>query len=205
MSFDLVIATKNKGKLREIQALVEGLGVNVMSLEDFPDAPDVVEDGKTFRENALKKAVAINEYTGKPALADDSGLEVDALGGEPGIFSARYSGEGADDLKNNELLLRKLKGVQDGKRGAQFTCFMALVGAAEFGVPDKVVRGVVRGNITHEMQGPRGFGYDPLFYYTRAKKTFAQMEPEEKNMVSHRARALKAMKNHIELYLKHVG
>jgi len=205
MSFDLVIATKNKGKLREIQALLGDLGVNVLSLEDYPDAPDVVEDGKTFRENALKKALAINEFTGKPSLADDSGLEVDALGGEPGIYSARYSGEDADDLKNNELLLRKMKEIPDDKRGAQFVCFMALVGAEKSGVPNKVVKGLVRGSITHEMQGPRGFGYDPLFYYTRAKCTFAQMEPGEKNKVSHRARALKGIKNHIELYLRHVG
>jgi len=205
MSFDLVIATKNKGKLREIEALLQDLGVNVMSLDDYPDAPDVVEDGKTFRENALKKAVAINEFTGKPSLADDSGLEVDALSGEPGIYSARYSGNGADDLKNNELLLRKMKDVPDSVRGAQFVCFMALVGAEKFGVPDKVVRGIVRGKITRETQGPRGFGYDPLFYYTRARRTFAQMSPDEKNSVSHRARALKGIKNHIELYLKHVG
>jgi XTP/dITP diphosphohydrolase len=204
MSFDLVIATKNRGKLREIQALLSNFGVNVLSLEDYPDAPDIVEDGKTFRENALKKARAIHEYTGKPALADDSGLEVDALGREPGVYSARFSGEDADDLKNNELLLRKMKDVPDEKRGAQFTCFMALVGAEEFKVPEKVVKGVVRGYITREKRGPRGFGYDPLFYYSRAKQTFAEMGSEEKNRVSHRARALKAMRDHIELYLIHV-
>ena len=188
---ELVIATTNKGKLREIQELLKDLDVCVMSLADFHGYPDVIEDGKTFRDNALKKARDIAAFTGKPTLADDSGLMVDALGGGPGVYSARYSGKDADDLKNNKKLLRKMKDVPDAERGAQFVCVMALV------FPDgeeKVVSGLVRGRITREPRGPRGFGYDPLFYYSRARMTFAEMGPEEKNKVSHRARALKKIK-----------
>ena len=192
---ELVIATTNKGKLREIQQLLKDLGVSVMSLADFHGYPNVIEDGKTFRENALKKAREVAAFTGKPTLADDSGLMVDALGGEPGVYSARYSGKDADDLKNNKKLLRKMKGVPDAERGAQFVCVMALV------FPDgeeKVVSGLVRGRITREPRGPRGFGYDPLFYYSRARMTFAEMGPEEKNKVSHRARALKKIKEYLK-------
>ena len=188
---ELVIATTNKGKLREIQQLLKDLGVSVMSLADFHGYPNVIEDGKTFRENALKKAREISAFTGKPSLADDSGLMVDALGGEPGVYSARYSGKDADDLKNNSKLLRKMRDVPDAGRGAQFVCVMALV------FPDgkeKVVSGLVRGRITREPRGPGGFGYDPLFYYSRARMTFAEMGPEEKNKVSHRARALKKIR-----------
>ena len=188
---ELVIATTNKGKLREIQQLLKDLGVSVMSLADFHGYPNVIEDGKTFRENALKKAREISAFTGKPSLADDSGIMVDALGGEPGVYSARYSGKDADDLKNNSKLLRKMRDVPDAGRGAQFVCVMALV------FPDgkeKVVSGLVRGRITREPRGPGGFGYDPLFYYSRARMTFAEMGPEEKNKVSHRARALKKIR-----------
>jgi len=192
---DLVIATTNKGKLKEINALLKGLDIKVKGLADFPGAPDVVEDGLTFKANALKKARAVAAFTGLPTVADDSGLEVDALDGAPGIYSARFSGKDADDLKNNRKLLRLLKDTPDRGRGAQFVCALALV------MPDgaeKIFRGVVRGRITHEMRGPRGFGYDPLFYYTRAKKTFAEVSPDEKNAVSHRGRALKKLRDYLK-------
>lgn len=187
---EIVVGTTNKGKLAELRELLKGLGVTVKSMADFPGCPDIVEDGSTFRENALKKARAVAAFTGLPALADDSGLEVDALDGAPGVYSARYSGKGADDLKNNRKLLRKLKDVQDKDRGAQFVCVLAFAGPPDAGIREKVLRGVVRGRITRELRGERGFGYDPLFYYAKARMTFAEMGPEAKNRVSHRGRAL---------------
>ncbi len=192
---DLVIATRNNGKLREIQAILKGARIRVLSLDDFPGCPEVIEDGKTFRENALKKARAVAEYTGKTALADDSGLSVDALDGAPGVYSARFSGPGADDLKNNRKLLRMMKDVPDERRGAEFVCVMALAGPPGSEIKEKTVKGVVRGRITREMRGPRGFGYDPLFYYSPKKATFAEMGPIDKNRVSHRARALAKVKD----------
>jgi XTP/dITP diphosphohydrolase len=194
---ELVIATTNKGKLREIRELLKGLDIKIKSLADYPGCPEVVEDGATFRENALKKARAVAEYTGKLTLADDSGLMVDALGGAPGVYSARYSGKDADDLKNNRKLLRQMKDMPDEKRGAQFVCVLALSGPCPNGHHEKTLKGVVRGRVAHEMRGPRGFGYDPLFYYTRSGLTFAEMGPDEKNKVSHRARALKKLKQYL--------
>ena len=193
---ELVIATTNQGKLREIKELLKGSGLRIKSLAGFPGCPDVVEDGATFRENALKKARAVAEYTGRLALADDSGLEVDALDGAPGVFSARFSGRDADDLKNNKRLLRLMRDVPDEKRGAQFVCVLALAGPEGSGVREKVIRGVVRGKVAREMRGPRGFGYDPLFFYSRAGRTFAELAPEEKNAVSHRGKALKKLKDY---------
>ncbi len=194
---ELVIATTNKGKLKEINTLLGGLGIQIKSLADFPGCPEVVEDGETFRENALKKALAIAEYTGKPALADDSGLQVDALGGAPGVYSARFSGKNADDLKNNRKLLRLLSDTEDSGRGAQFVCVLALAWPKGSGHRPKLFKGIVRGRITRKMSGPGGFGYDPLFYYTKAGQTFAEMGPDEKNKVSHRGRALQKLRKYI--------
>jgi len=191
---ELVIATTNQGKLKEIREILKGLGVKVKSLADFPSCPDVIEDGKTFRENALKKAREVAAHTGRFTLADDSGLMVDALDGAPGIYSARFAGKDADDLKNNKKLLKMLKDTPDKERGAKFVCLLALV--SPDGV-EKVLKGVVKGRITHGMRGTRGFGYDPLFYYTPARMTFAEMGPEEKNKVSHRARALAKLKEYL--------
>jgi len=195
---ELVIATTNKGKLKEINTLLAGLDVRVKNLADFPGCPDVVEDGATFRDNALKKARAIASYTGKPALADDSGLEVDALDGAPGVYSARFSGKGADDLKNNRKLLRLLKDKPDSERGAQFVCVLALAWPSGMGRRPKFFKGIVRGRVTRGMRGQRGFGYDPLFYYTKAKQTFAEMGPDEKNKVSHRGRALMKLQAYLQ-------
>ena len=191
---ELVIATTNQGKLKEIREILKGLDVKVKSLADFPKCPEVIEDGETFRENALKKAREVAAHTGRFTLADDSGLMVDALDGAPGIYSARFAGKDADDLKNNKKLLKMLKDTPDKERGAKFVCVLALVSPA--GV-EKVLKGVVKGRITHGMRGARGFGYDPLFYYAPARMTFAEMGPEEKNKVSHRARALAKLKEYL--------
>ena len=193
---ELVIATTNQGKLKEIREILKGIDVKVKSLADFPGCPDVIEDGETFRENALKKAREVAAHTGRLTLADDSGLMVDALDGAPGVYSARFAGNGADDLKNNRKLLKMLKDTPDKERGAKFVCVLALV--SPDGV-EKVLKGVVRGRISHGMRGARGFGYDPLFYYAPARMTFAEMGPEEKNKVSHRAKALAKLREYLEV------
>ncbi|MBI5695100.1 MAG: XTP/dITP diphosphatase [Nitrospirae bacterium] len=194
----LVLATTNKGKLKEITALLSGLGVEVKGLSDFPGCPEVVEDGKTFRENALKKAREVAAFTGLPALADDSGLEVDALDGAPGVYSARFSGKDADDGKNNRKLLKLLKDTPQAGRGCRFVCVLAFAGPPGSGIREKVLRGEVKGRVAHEPRGPHGFGYDPLFYYHPARKTFAEMGPEAKNRVSHRGRALKKFREYLK-------
>jgi len=191
---ELIIATTNQGKLKEIREILKGLGIKVKSLADFPGCPDVIEDGETFRENALKKAREVAAHTGRLTLADDSGLMVDALDGAPGVYSARFAGKNADDIKNNKKLLKMLKDTPDKERGAKFVCVLALV--SPDGV-EKVLKGVVKGRIAHGMRGARGFGYDPLFYYAPVRMTFAEMGPEEKNKVSHRARALAKLKEYL--------
>lgn len=183
----IIAATKNKNKVREFKEILPGCEI-ITQVEAGIDI-DVVEDGKTFAENALKKARAIFEATGLPALADDSGLEVFALGGEPGVYSARYGGEGLDDKGRTELVLKKMENVADELRGAQFVCAIAFV------TKDKIyeTRGVVEGVLTREPMGENGFGYDPIFFVPEAGKTTAQMLPEEKNAISHRGRALKKL------------
>ncbi len=186
----LVIATKNAGKVREINNKFHSVpGIEVLSLTDFGEAPDVVEDGSTFAENALKKARAIAGFTGCAALADDSGLVIDALNGEPGIRSARYAGDDADDDERNRLVLDKMRGVPDGKRTARFVCTIAMV------LPDgseHVTEGTCEGIILREMRGDHGFGYDPIFFLPEYGRTMAEIPLEEKNRISHRARALEA-------------
>lgn len=189
----LILASNNAKKVKEIKEILEGLPIEVKSLKDEGIDIDVVEDGKTFEENAKKKAKEIYEFLlskGKKdfiVLADDSGLEVDYLNGEPGIYSARYSGEHGNDDKNNEKLLENLEGVPKEKRGAQFVCQLSLF-------TDKgeyyTVRGEVRGFIIESIQGKGGFGYDPLFFYEPFNKTFGELEAEEKNKISHRGIAL---------------
>jgi XTP/dITP diphosphohydrolase len=184
----LVIATKNKGKIAEIRDRLRHLEeVEVVSLAEYPDAPDVVEDGATFMENAAKKARAIALYTGLTALADDSGLVVDALGGAPGVYSARFGGEGATDDDRNRLLLEKLRGVPGEKRTARFVCVIAIA------APDGRVlfaEGACEGRIAGEMRGEHGFGYDPVFYLPEKGRMMAELPLREKNTISHRARAL---------------
>jgi XTP/dITP diphosphohydrolase len=186
----IVIATTNKNKLRELKELLKCLDVQILSLMDFPDCPAVVEDGVSFAENALKKAHTICVHTGLLTIADDSGLEVDCLEGRPGIFSARYAGEGADDRKNYEKLLQEIKGVAPENRGARFRCVLAI--AAPSG-KQRIVEGEYRGHIITKPRGENGFGYDPVFLDTASGLTFSEMTPNQKNQISHRARALKEL------------
>lgn len=185
----LLIATNNQGKVKEIKAILGNLYDEIVSLKDAGIKLEVVEDGDSFEVNAIKKAREAAQVAGCDALADDSGLCVDELGGAPGIYSARYAGEDATDAQNNEKLLANLKGVSD--RSARFVSVVALVSA------DKVTTasGEVRGVIAHKPSGNGGFGYDPLFFMPELGQTFAEIPPDIKNGLSHRARALAALKN----------
>jgi XTP/dITP diphosphohydrolase len=184
----IVLATRNPHKVEELAAMLEDLPVEVLSFADFPEMPDVVEDGETLEENATKKALEVALFTGLPSLADDTGLSVDALGGAPGIRSARYAGEGANTERNNAKLLLELAGVDGGARSAAFRCAVALatpVGDAT------VVVGETRGVILEAPRGAGGFGYDPLFLPDGHERTYAEMGPEEKNAISHRGKAMR--------------
>lgn len=193
MTKDLIIASNNKNKVKEIKEIFTGIFDNVYSLADKHINIDIEENGSTFEENALIKARTICELTGMTTLADDSGLEVDALGGEPGIYSARYAGEGHDDAANNQKLLKAMEEVTDRK--AHFTCAVALCS------PNgdiTTARGEVQGYILNEAVGDNGFGYDPLFFSTELGKSFAIATKEEKNAISHRGRALQKLKKLIK-------
>ena len=186
MMKELVLASGNKGKLAEFQRLLEGLDVQIHSMKEYPEIGEIVEDGSTFAENALIKARAVCKATGKPAMADDSGLAVDALDGAPGIYSARFAGEQRSDADNNAKVLQLLEHVEDSKRTARFFCVIAIV------LPDGreyTVEGTCEGTILHALQGEGGFGYDPLFYVESLDKTFAELTMEEKNRISHRGHA----------------
>jgi XTP/dITP diphosphohydrolase len=182
-----VLATANRHKVEEISNMLADLGVVVRSLAEFPGAPEVIEDGLTYRENALKKARSAAGFTGKPALADDTGLEVDELGGRPGLHAARFAGEGCTFQDNIRKLLSLLEGVPQERRGARFVCVLAFV---EPDGREYVVEGELRGRITTAPVGVGGFGYDPVFYVPEIGKTLAELAPEEKNRISHRRRAL---------------
>lgn len=184
----LYCATGNPGKLREFRLAANHAPVDIELLPDFKTLPPAVEDGGTFAENAVKKALHYGRYAGGPLFADDSGLEVDALGGAPGVYSARYSGPNATDEANNRLLLEKLRGVHD--RTARFVCAIALVEGGEVG---GVWRGAVEGRILDAPRGAHGFGYDPLFYYEPFGCTFGEADDDRKFSVSHRGQALRAM------------
>lgn len=193
---DIVIATRNKKKLKEIKRIMEEGDVsitNVFSLDYFPGCPDVQEDGKTFEENAVKKAVSVSKYTGIIALADDSGLEVDVLNGAPGVLSARYAGDSADDTANLKKLLENLENVPYKKRGARFACCLALA----YQNTVKTFFGYVEGRIGIEPRGENGFGYDPIFCPEGYDRTFAQMSDEEKNTLSHRGKALREFQKYL--------
>ncbi|AGC43615.1 RdgB/HAM1 family non-canonical purine NTP pyrophosphatase [Myxococcus stipitatus DSM 14675] len=187
----LLFATTNKGKLRELRALV-GDSVEVVSLADLPPVPEPEEDGETFEANAVKKALEYARATGLPALADDSGLCVDALDGRPGVLSARYAP--GDDKARYEKLLVELAGVPEAKRGASFRCALALVW------PDgrtHVEEGRCEGRIGHEARGTHGFGYDPVFMFPDSGRSMAELTPEEKSAVSHRGAAFRKMKSRL--------
>jgi len=192
----IVLASKNKAKIREIEAILSGFPLIVKSLNDYPDMPDVIEDGLTFFQNAYKKAKTISEWTSEPALADDSGLEVNCLNGEPGIFSARYAGSNASDIENISKLLDKMRGIPVEQRGAAFRCVVVLY------QPNGECfsfEGGWNGAIAEAPAGRGGFGYDPVFYLADRGVTVADLLPEVKNKISHRAQALNELKN----YLKH--
>lgn len=191
----IVLASRNQGKIKEIQAMLASLGIRITSLNDYPEIPEIVEDGMSFLENALKKGRTVAEATGEIVLADDSGLEVEALGGAPGIYSARYAGNDADDLQNNRKLLDDLKGVPVENRGAAFRCVLVLY------PPDgrhEAFEGCWEGQITEAPAGEGGFGYDPLFFLPREGMTVAQLSPEVKNRISHRANAFAKLKERLK-------
>jgi XTP/dITP diphosphohydrolase len=194
----ILLATKNRKKINEIKRMFPGMNIRVLTLDSFPDCLPADEDGESFRENAVKKAVHIAQITGLPALADDSGLEVKALGGAPGVFSARYAGEKADDQKNVKKLLSEMKKLKDEERRARFVCCIA------FALPDgnyKTFTGYVSGVITRKKKGFKGFGYDPVFCPAGFSKTFAEMTGQEKDSLSHRGRALKKFHQYLRKVL----
>lgn len=192
---NLIVATRNKGKILEINALLAGLVDQVSSAADFADFPETVEDGVTFEENALKKAREASSFTGLPALADDSGLVVDALDGRPGVFSARYAGVGAGDAANNARLLNECQNIPVEQRQAAFVCVLAFV--TPEGV-EQLFTGRVAGRILSEARGGAGFGYDPLFLVDGFERSMAELELAEKNAVSHRAQAFNKFREYIK-------
>jgi len=196
---EIVIATLNQNKLKEFKALLKDCQVTLLALKDFPHIPEIVEDGKTFRENALKKATVVARATGKLTIADDSGLEVEALGGRPGVYSARFAGNGAGDAENNAKLLKELKGVPPDKRGA---CFKCVLGIATPQGETAYVEGECRGVVIDVLRGHHGFGYDPVFLVPEYNQTFSEMPPEKKNSISHRSRALAKLLDILPRYLE---
>ncbi|HJU60841.1 MAG TPA: XTP/dITP diphosphatase [Candidatus Binatia bacterium] len=190
---ELLVGTTNPGKLDEIQGYLNGLPLKVLALPTLGTWPAVVEDGATYEDNALKKARTLAEYSGHLTLADDSGLEVDALNRAPGIYSARYCGEEGNDEKNNEKLLRELKNVPEEKRTARFVCVLALCAPKSHGAKEWTVRESCEGRIAFSPKGQNGFGYDPIFFYPSLGKTFGEIDRETKATVSHRGKALKKL------------
>lgn len=196
---DIVLATRNKKKIEEMIRILCGMDIKILTLDDFPSCPEVEEDANTFEGNAVKKALAITKCTNKIAVADDSGLEVYSLNGAPGVRSARYAGENADDVSNVRKLLNEMENVPDEKRGARFVCCIAL--AFPDGRIEKFL-GFVDGKISREPRGKMGFGYDPVFIPEGYKSTFAEMASEEKDSISHRGRAIEELKRYLNNLLK---
>lgn len=195
MKKKLMIASRNQKKKKELQQILSDLNFELLSLDDLPPLPEVEEDGMTFTENAVKKAVTVAQQTGLLTLADDSGLSVDALQGAPGVFSARYSGPEANDEKNNQKLLLALEDIPDANRTARFVCVIALAS------PDgqvQTVEGSCEGRIDNILRGNAGFGYDPLFIPEGFEVSFAQLDPSIKNTISHRGKALERIKPILE-------
>ena len=193
----MIFATTNQGKVREIKAILGDIGEDILSLKEAGITADIVEDGTTFEENAIIKAKAIMELTGQIVLADDSGLEVDAMNKEPGIYSARFMGEDTPYEEKNRAIIERLEGVEGDARSARFVCVIA----AAF--PDGEVittRGTIEGVIAKEPAGTNGFGYDPIVYVPEYGMTTGQMEPEQKNAISHRGKALAGIKRKLKKY-----
>lgn len=181
----LLISSNNQDKIKEIKSIFQLPGVELLTLADFPGAPDVVEDGNTLYENALKKASMLCEFSGLPTIADDTGLEVDSLGGHPGVYSARYAGKNASYNDNIEKLIREIQKVPENRRTARFRT------VAVFYHPELILRaeGTIEGYILSERRGSNGFGYDPIFFVPTRNKTLAEMSAAEKNAISHRGQA----------------
>ena len=189
----LLVATTNPGKFAEVKDFLRQLPLEVLSLSDLATWPKIIEDGATFEENALKKARALAEYSGYLTLADDSGLEVDALNGAPGIYSARYCGEEGNDKKNNEKLMHELREIPEEKRTGRFVCALALCAPKSRDKIEWIVRESCEGRIAFALKGENGFGYDPLFFYPSLGKTFGEIDRAIKATVSHRGKALKKL------------
>ncbi|NDO46663.1 XTP/dITP diphosphatase [Clostridium sp. MD294] len=187
----IVFATKNSGKIKEVKQILLDLPFEIVSMYDIGITVDVVEDGKTFEENAIKKASEISKVSGKITLADDSGLEIDFLDKKPGVYSARYLGENTPYIEKNNHILHLMKDVPEKQRTARFVC--AIAAAFPNG---KVLTAIdtIEGSIAHKIQGENGFGYDPIFFVPELGKTTAQLPPEQKNAISHRGKALQKMK-----------
>jgi len=196
----LVFATRNQGKLRELRQLLALDGVEVVCLDDLPAAPEIEETGATFADNARLKAEGVMQATGLPSLADDSGLEVDALDGAPGVHSARYAGPGATDDQRLDLLLEHLREVPAGRRSARFRCAVAFADPARPGAVE-LCEGSCEGRILFDRRGSGGFGYDPVFFVEQLGQTFAEAAPEQKNRISHRGRAMVRMAAYLRRHL----
>ena len=186
----IVVATHNKDKFKELYHGLKSLKIKLLSLDDFPEIGEIIEDGKTLEENALIKARTVNQLTSLPAISDDTGLFVDALNGDPGIYSARYGGENSTYLDNVNKMLHEMKNIPEGKRQAKFSTVMAYVD----GKRELIAEGFVKGIISNKIKGIGGFGYDSIFYIRNKGKTFSEMSIEEKNLISHRSRAIDALK-----------
>lgn len=199
---DIVLATRNRHKRDELAALLSDLDVRIRTMDEFPDVPEVVEDGETCQANAIKKAKTVAAATGMIAVADDTGLEVDALGGRPGVYAARYAGEQATYEDNWLKLLRELKGVPLARRTARFIT-VAAIASPEGDV--QVAQGILDGQIAEEPSGSKGFGYDPVFLLPESGKTLAELSAEEKNRISHRAKAFAQVRQLLQNGVQAVG
>ena len=186
----IVVATHNKDKFKELYHGLKSLKIELLSLEDFPEIGEIIENGNTLEENALIKARTVNQLTSLPAISDDTGLFVDALNGDPGIYSARYAGKNSTYLDNVNKMLHEMKNIPEGKRQAKFSTVMAYVD----GKRELIAEGFVKGIISNKIKGIGGFGYDSIFYIRNKGKTFSEMSIEEKNLISHRSRAIDALK-----------
>lgn len=193
----IIVATGNEGKMRELRQMMKDMDVELVSMKEAGIQAEIVEDGKTFEENALIKARTISKLTGDIVLADDSGLEVDYIGGEPGVYSARYLGEDTPYEVKNKAIIERLKDAEGEERSARFVCVIAVVFPDGHSVTAK---GTMEGYIAHELRGINGFGYDPIVYIPEYKMTSGEMEPEFKNSISHRGKALEQMKKELEKY-----
>lgn len=192
---EIVVATKNKGKIKEIREVLKGIDAEILSLDEIGLEIEIEEDGRTYSENAVKKAAEVAKRSGRISLADDSGLEIDALNGKPGINSSRFAGINADDRERNLKVLEMMKDVPNGKRGARFRCVIAV---AEPNGKLYTCEGVCEGEIAESIRGDKGFGYDPIFIVPEYGKTFGELGPEVKDKISHRAKALKKAKELIK-------